>query len=497
MRDIGIVVAHLDSPTQQQFDDPSGRRIASIVNIGLERYTENEHFTYRLDAENVLLTTRHRAWVILDPQEYELFLRRRLNETPALYALLEDLGLILTPRNAQDIATLHCRRYAFLHRPPSLFIMVPTNRCNMACIYCHAKAQAVSSQEWDMSDEVLVKTVDFFFSVPRQGRQEVRIEFQGGEPLLRYDLVQKAMDYATQRAEAEELKISFAIVSNLTLMTDEIAADLKARGNVRLCSSLDGPPAVHNQQRVYAGGKGTHADVVRWATRLKEEYDIFVPFLPTFTRHGLGHEREMVDEYLARGVNTLYLRYVNDTGRAHESREPLGVSPAEFVASWQRTLDYVLQKNRQGHDLREGRTAYLLRNLLDPEHAYMCLRRPCGCGVAQVTVGHDGAIHGCDGGRSVEMLQMGNVLSDSYDEVFASDTAMALRTVASETLAGCQTCPFGSYCGYCMARGVNQHGNPIPDVSLDFECRIYRQMIPYLFRKLLSTEEAAILNRWV
>jgi len=146
-------------------------------------YTLNEYFTYRLDAGHILLTTRHRAWVILDPQEYELFLRHRLTEKLELYALLEDLGLILRPRNARYIATIHCERYAFLHRPPSLFIMVPTNRCNMACVYCHAKAQAVSSREWNMSEEVLYKTVDFFF--PRLGRKEIKIEFQGGEPLLR------------------------------------------------------------------------------------------------------------------------------------------------------------------------------------------------------------------------------------------------------------------------------------------------------------------------
>jgi sulfatase maturation enzyme AslB (radical SAM superfamily) len=220
-------------------------------------YTLNEYFTYHLDAEHTLLTTRHRAWVILSLREYELFLRRRLEEDEALYRLLEDLGIILTQRNARDIAVIHCQRYAFLHRAPSLFIMVPTNRCNMACVYCHAQAAAVSRTEWDMSDEVLYKTVDFFFSVPRQGRQELRIEFQGGEPLLRYDLIQKAMDYATELAEAAGIVIRFAIVTNLTLMTDEIARDIKARGNVELCSSLDGPPEVHDRQRVYPGGRGT------------------------------------------------------------------------------------------------------------------------------------------------------------------------------------------------------------------------------------------------
>ena len=460
-------------------------------------YTLNEYFPFHLDPDHILLTTRHRAWVILDPQEYELFLRHRIEQKPELYMLLEDLGLILTPRNAKDIATIHCQRYAFLHRPPSLFIMVPTNRCNMACVYCHAKAQAVSHTEWDMSEETLYKTVDFFFSVPRR-RDEIRIEFQGGEPLLRYDLVQKAMDYTMQRAGEEGIKATFRLVSNLTLMTNEIAQDIKNRGNIILCSSLDGPPVVHDRQRVYPGERGTYEDTTRWTEKLKHEYGITVSFLPTFTRNGLGHEREIVDEYVERGDGSIYLRPVNYTGRAYErSYQDVGLTSGEVVTAWKTILDYVLEKNKAGCTIHETETSYLLGNMLVPFFDFMCLRRPCGCSVSQITVSHDGTIHGCDGGRSVPMLIMGSVLSDTYDEVYASDTAMALRTLAAETLPECQTCPFGPYCGYCVARGINQHGGPIPDIPLNFECQIFREMIPHLFKKLINREDAAILNSWV
>jgi radical SAM protein with 4Fe4S-binding SPASM domain len=367
----------------------------------------------------------------------------------------------------------------------------------MACVYCHAKAGSVAQKELDMTDEVLYKTVDFFFSVPRGGRKEISIEFQGGEPLLRYDLVQKAMDYAMEQADKEELEISFGIVSNLTLMTDEIARDIKTRGNIRLFSSLDGPPAVHDKQRVYPDGRGTYGDVIRWMEKLKREYEIDVPCLPTFTSNGLGYEEEIVDEYIGRGTHSIYLRYVNYTGRAYESGYHIGVTSDQFVASWIALLDYVLLKNIEGHDIREHTTVFLLENIMIHSSAYMCLRRPCGCGISQVTVMHDGAICGCDAGRSVSMLIIGNVLTHTYDEVFTSDTAMALRTIASETLPMCQSCPFGPYCGYCVARGINQHDSPIPNIPLDFECQIYSKMIPHLFRKLLNREEAAILNSWV
>ena len=460
-------------------------------------YTPNEYFTHQLDAEHILLTTRHRAWVILNPAEYELFLRRRLDDDPALYELLEDLGVILTPRNTQDIAVAHCRRYAFLHRPPSLFIMVVTNRCNMACVYCHAQAQPVAQKDWDMSEEVLRRTVEFFFSVPTGGRRDLHIEFQGGEPLLRYDLVQQAMDYASQLGESAGLKTHFSIVTNLTLMTDAIASDIQRRRNVSLCSSLDGPASVHDRQRCFPNGAPTHEQVIRWAKRLNTEYGIKVPFLPTFTRHALGHERELIDEYQTQGMHSLYLRFVNRTGRAHDSGYDIGLSAAEYVLAWRHTLDYVLNRNRVGYPMREEKTAHFLRNMLIPAADYMCLRRPCGCGVSQITVGHDGAIHGCDGGRSVPMLTLGNVLTDTYDAVYASPTVMALRSLAGETLPQCQTCAFSPYCGYCVARGINQHGTPVPQTALDFECQIYQEMLPDVFRKLLVKQNAAILVGWV
>lgn len=160
-------------------------------------------------------------------------------------------------------------------------------------------------------------------------------------------------------------------------------------------------------------------------------------------------------------------------------------------------LDVVLDKNRAGDSFVEQQTAYLLGNMLNASHSYMCLRRPCGCGISQVVIAPDGTLHGCDGARSVPMLTLGNVVTDSYDEVYTSATARALRTLSPEALPHCQECAFGAYCGYCVARGINQHGGPIPDMPADFECQIYQQIIPYLFTKLLDRNTAILLDRWL
>jgi radical SAM protein with 4Fe4S-binding SPASM domain len=188
---------------------------------------------------------------------------------------------------------------------------------------------------------------------------------------------------------------------------------------------------------------------------------------------------------------------VNRIGRAFESGyDDIGITAEQFIEVWKTTLDYVIEKNRQGTPVLEAKTTYLLGNMLNAGHSFMCLRRPCGCGVSQVVVEHDGTLYGCDGGRSVEMLALGNVLTDTYDQVYTSETAKALRTLATETLPMCHSCAFGAYCGYCVARGINQHGSPIPHTPQDFECRVFKAMLPHLFRKLLDRWTATLFTSW-
>ena len=44
-----------------------------------EFYTFNEYFTYDVGDEQVLLTTRHRAWVVLTKEEYGLVRFKRVH----------------------------------------------------------------------------------------------------------------------------------------------------------------------------------------------------------------------------------------------------------------------------------------------------------------------------------------------------------------------------------------------------------------------------------
>ena len=462
-----------------------------------EAYELNEHFVDEIDDEHTLVTTRHRAWVVLEHHEYELLTEGRLEENLDLYSTLEDLGIILTDRNINDVARLYAERYQYLSRPPALFIMIPTKRCNQGCGYCHSSSQYVKPQDsgWDMTEEIAFKTVDFFLSIPRADSSNFHLEFQGGEALLCYDYVQKIMDYAIKQAAAQGATVSFYIASNLTLMTDEIAEDVKRRGNVRMGSSLDGPKDIHDTQRPMKGGGSAYEKVVYWVKRLREKFGMDIGVLSTVSKRHLNREKEVIDTQINLGMNQLTASRFLHYGEKRYRNKML--TAEEAFESWKRSLEYILEKNKQGQFCVEAGTVYTMEKLLTLNRNFMCDRRPCGAAMSQIAVDQFGDIYACDEGRSMPELAYGNVATDTYDDIITSETAMFSRSLATEVLPMCNTCPVQAYCGACLVRGQSYHGHPVPEPAGSFECELHLKMAPYLIKKLMDEDTAKILTNWV
>lgn len=462
-------------------------------------YRLNEIFTMEIAPETYLVSTRHRTWAILTRQEYRQLVELRVHEDEDAFAILEALGIILTRRNIREVALLHAQRYRYMHTPPALFIMVPTNRCNMGCDYCHAEAGQAGDYSLDMSEETAFRAVDFLLTVPGLAKRgELHIEFQGGECLLRWDLIQKVMDYANAKAAAMGLRTSYTLATNLTTMTDEIASEIVRRGNVEISSSLDGPAEINDRQRIFHSGSGTYEKASYWSKRLKEVYGIQHGYLPTLTKNNLGHEIPLVDEYRHRDANTIYLRYVNQVGRAFtDSFDILGLTPDEYVGLWRKAVDYITEINLKGEFMVERKTLNLLGNMLSRDWAYMCLRRPCGVGAHQIVIDERGDVYGCDQSRSNPMMCLGNVHENTYEECYTSVTAQTLRSLSSELYPKCRSCALNSFCGYCVVRGIRQHGTPQPKMPEDFECSIYVKMLPEILRDLTHPAKAMVYNSWV
>jgi len=124
----------------------------------------------------------------------------------------------------------------------------------------------MSAKNLDMTQETAQKVVDTIFFTSSPG---LTIEFQGGESLVNYEVVQFIVEYATIKAQALRKDVKFALVSNLTLMDDEKLTWLLDHG-VDICTSLDGDKETHNWQRTWKDGD-SFEKVHHWIQRINEE----------------------------------------------------------------------------------------------------------------------------------------------------------------------------------------------------------------------------------
>ena len=142
--------------------------------------------------------------------------------------------------------------------------LVLTHQCNLACSYCYAGEKFNKH----MSEETALEGLDMLFS----GSGDVELSFFGGEPFLRFDVMQKICALAQQRALAEGRRISYQITTNATIL-EEKQLDFLEKYNVWTALSLDGPEDVQDLARPFTNGRGSGRLVWRNVERALERLD--------------------------------------------------------------------------------------------------------------------------------------------------------------------------------------------------------------------------------
>ncbi|CCG06885.1 Hypothetical conserved protein [Pararhodospirillum photometricum DSM 122] len=131
-------------------------------------------------------------------------------------------------------------RKKHVSRTLSYVVVVPTLRCDLDCCYCQASRAPLSASEADWSSDTLARFLAFLDSLPGD---RMLIEFQGGEPTLRLDLVEAVIAHARRRFR----ETHFVLCSNLARGAD-VVRPLLAAADVSLSTSLDGPPDLQQKK---------------------------------------------------------------------------------------------------------------------------------------------------------------------------------------------------------------------------------------------------------
>ncbi|WP_245836825.1 radical SAM protein [Sphingopyxis indica] len=372
-------------------------------------------------------------------------------------------------------------------------ILVPTLRCNLACSYCQVSRAAIDARGHDWSSATLAGVEALVGGLTGP---EVKIEFQGGEPTLRPDLIRAVID-----AVPAEIQAQFIICTNLQTLNDEAMA-LFDRDDVQISTSLDGPLAVHSRQRQVDAGeaKGFHANL---RTLLARYGPGKISALPTINPLSPPDPEQLIDSFAELGLDSIYLRPINYQGFARKRHPASRVNGDQWLAYHAAFVRRLIARNwiDRSRVLEESYFSLLLRRIFRPgEDRHVDLRNPNPIGRDYIVVDHDGCVYPTDEAR---MLTRAGIIDLSIGDIHAGwDTPERAALEAAATNDGdpaCEACAYQPYCGRDIIDDIARYGRiDLPREETDF-CRRHLYLFDLAF-ELIHSDDPAVqysLRRWL
>ncbi|HUJ10663.1 MAG TPA: radical SAM protein [Verrucomicrobiae bacterium] len=211
---------------------------------------------------------------------------------------------------------------------PAYVSLLPTNDCNMRCLYCAPGAGSLDCSY--MSPEVCEAALRFQAAVVRRDeRKHLMVYYFGGEPFVAWKLVQFAD--VLGRELAAELGVPFRSACTTNAFMSETHARWVAQHLSFALVSMDGPADMHDFYRPTRSGKGTH-EVVARNVRIFRDKGLPFALRCSVDEHTVKRLPEVV-EYFCREFQPtkINLEPLIEHGRCLETglRSP---APAEFVS---------------------------------------------------------------------------------------------------------------------------------------------------------------------
>ena len=352
------------------------------------------------------------------------------------------------------------QKYSAALGRPELVMVVPTLRCDHSCQYCQVSRAPLRSEchDLDVDPWEVSRWIDSV-SAPA-----AKVEFQGGEPLLRQDFIREVVDSLD---EMSELRRSIVITTALGPdISDEFLNWCSSR-QVALSVSFDGSSELHTRYR--------RSVIFDSFTRLQDQVSairshypgVSISFVSTLTRDTLKlGPSAYIDNCLEFGIDRIFSRPVMPYGFAMQTRSKLGFTLEEQAIFFSEYLDEIIMRNRNGEYFCDDIFTLYLQKLISPDRSgYVDLSSPAGYALRACVLNYDGYIYGSDEARMLHeatkdpSLRVAHI-NDASKAIGLEPHSALLGDTFIEATAHCDICAFQQFCGADPMMHLYSQGDP-------------------------------------
>jgi len=368
-------------------------------------------------------------------------------------------------------------------RFPSFFSIHLTDSCNFKCTYCYADA-ASSGKKMKKTTALTIidKIFDDFF------RQDITIEFHGGEPLLARGMLGDLCARIREREKkGKGASCTILLQTNGSLVTPADIELFKTCG-ISVGVSLDGPREVHDRNRVYHDGRGTWEDAMRGFRLLRENH----------IRGGLlavvQDPREYVDIcrfILDQGITGFRLNHMICQGRGDVKLDEVTPRGEFFAREFLELVDFLYDYSVQHPELSIDvwPLNIMLAHLVSAHRPFMCMRSPCGAGSHGLGFDYRGDIYPCEQLAGFSEMNVGTALGHEGLRVVLekSPVIQKVKERTVQSMEKCRGCTWRNFCGGgCTAEAFAVHGKLM---ASDIHCTFYERTFENLMWALHKNGE--------
>lgn len=325
----------------------------------------------------------------------------------------------------------------------TVLVKPASSKCNLRCSYCFYADESKNREVSDyglMSYETMKVLIDRIAEY-LDGKGRANISFQGGEPTLAGLLF--FHDFVTLMARFKDIKTSYSIQTNATLLNDEWIAFFKEHAFL-VGVSLDGYESNMDAFRMDKEGKSVFYKVLNNIEKLEKaqvEYNI----LTVVTRKLASHPKALLNFYLEHDMNYVQLIPCLDTGEAED--DGMSLTPEAYETFYRGFFEAWEKAYLKGKIVHVS----LFENLTAMLKGYL----PFQCGMIgrcalQYVVEADGTIFPCDF-YCLDAYKMGDLKHLSFEQMADSVGAKKLFQGQYCETEVCFDCPYRGIChGACQ-----------------------------------------------
>ena len=391
------------------------------------------------------------------------------------------------------------RRYREGLQKPSLVMVVPTLRCDHSCAYCQVSRANLDSKCHDLELDA-AEVAKWFLDT---ASPLAKLEFQGGEPLLRQAYIRETVDALDALGGDRRHDIVIASALGPDLEPDFLTWCVDR--DVQFSVSFDGVPNLHARYR----RSNIFDSYIRFRSQLEMLQSRVSPqnisFVSTLTAETVEEgAASYIESLRSLNIHRIFSRPVMPYGFGLKTSKALGVKDEDWQQFLLCYIDELVELHTSGTAFTEDFFNIYLTKLMRPgESGYVDLQSPAGYALSACILNYDGYVYGSDEARMLYEVTKDINLRISQANHPASNESLSghvqiLKNTFLEANLHCDLCAFQPFCGTDPMHYLHTQGDLLGFQPESHTCKTTRFVCELLATRINDGRiSPSMLSKWL